>query len=689
MAGDASPARRTIMHRSTPSPRRRSALWTALLAVSIVIVSPILGVTAAHADAPGYVGVPSGPEGTWGDVTLAPMTEGVFYSDTVQAPPAEAHTWGGLNMPAGLQVVGDGDSAHIEGTPSVSGSFDFTVRASGGDFWWNLEFTGSIAPPPLASTTTMLTGQSIGSFFQLNLEAQVTGTDPTGQVQFYANGQPMGDPQDLTAGGIADFTGSDSNSGLVGSTATFTAKYLGDANNALSTSNPVDEYIYRQGYVFGNVYDNGSPVVGATIDLLLTPATPSDSPAYTTSTGSDGSYIVNIPPATQADAEKTYIIRATLPDGTVLYYNDDAYVGTQSYTDFADAQATGPLAWENRPFNLYRNTPPTWSDQTLADFRSGSSYSDAVSAVGTGVDFNEQSNALHYAVTAGSLPDGISLDPDTGAITGTPASDDPYDFTITANDLYGSIAKEFSGTTLPVGVAPTWSDDAIGSLQQGVPFTDAVAATGDPTIVYSVQAGTLPDGLTLDADTGAITGTPTVDGEFDFTVQAHNDFGDVTHRFTGTIAVAPVDPDLGLTLDFVPGSNIDDASTTIQASGLMIGSTFTLTLHSKTVTLYVGTVDATGGFSLPVSLPSGIPAGSHSLVLTGIAPDGSVLTSTGWFSIDANGKVLQVSMTRPIEGLAFTGTDAVPGLVFGGSLLLAGALFFSVARLSRRAARNS
>ena len=45
------------------------------------------------------------------------------------------------------------------------------------------------------------------------------------------------------------------------------------------------------------------------------------------------------------------------------------------------------------------------------------------------------------------------------------------------------------------------------------------AMGGSPPYTWSVASGSLPDGLVLNSVTGAVTGTPTVNGSFNFTVQ--------------------------------------------------------------------------------------------------------------------------------------------------------------------------
>ena len=70
-----------------------------------------------------------------------------------------------------------------------------------------------------------------------------------------------------------------------------------------------------------------------------------------------------------------------------------------------------------------------------------------------------------------------------------------------------------------------WTDEVVQSGRVGSQYADAVTAIGTPTPTYSVTSGSLPKGLTLDATTGAITGTPTTEGTFEFTISATNSVG--------------------------------------------------------------------------------------------------------------------------------------------------------------------
>jgi hypothetical protein len=63
--------------------------------------------------------------------------------------------------------------------------------------------------------------------------------------------------------------------------------------------------------------------------------------------------------------------------------------------------------------------------------------------------------------------------------------------------------------------------------------------------MFSVRSGALPNGLKLDATTGAITGTPTKAGSFSFTIAAENVVGSpavAPYTMTVHAAVTPAIP---------------------------------------------------------------------------------------------------------------------------------------------------
>ena len=127
-----------------------------------------------------------------------------------------------------------------------------------------------------------------------------------------------------------------------------------------------------------------------------------------------------------------------------------------------------------------------------------------------------------YSISAGSLPSGLSLNPSTGAITGTPTSGGAFSDTSRASDSTGNVATGSCGITVASAPAPGGLSltCASNSGQVGQPYLSSLAAAGGvPPYTYSISAGNLPAGLALNSSTGAISGTPTAAGTFSYTSQ--------------------------------------------------------------------------------------------------------------------------------------------------------------------------
>lgn len=112
-------------------------------------------------------------------------------------------------------------------------------------------------------------------------------------------------------------------------------------------------------------------------------------------------------------------------------------------------------------------------------------------------------SSVSWSVASGSLPAGLNLNPSTGMLSGTPTATGEYHFQIKASDGSRSDVQTY---TLNV-VEPLRIAKVTPVAEVSRPFDLSLTATGGKA-PYTWSATGLPAGLTLDATTGKITGTP-------------------------------------------------------------------------------------------------------------------------------------------------------------------------------------
>jgi hypothetical protein len=143
-----------------------------------------------------------------------------------------------------------------------------------------------------------------------------------------------------------------------------------------------------------------------------------------------------------------------------------------------------------------------------------------------------------WQIIAGSLPVGINLNPNSGALVGTPTSAGTSALTIQLSDSKSQVAQK--ALTIVVNEPPLGvTTSTLPAATKGISFSQQLKATeGKPPYTWAVTAGALPGGLTLASSTGVISGTPAVAGTFNFTVKA-TDAASQTASKDLSINVAP------------------------------------------------------------------------------------------------------------------------------------------------------
>lgn len=148
--------------------------------------------------------------------------------------------------------------------------------------------------------------------------------------------------------------------------------------------------------------------------------------------------------------------------------------------------------------------------QRLPMGREGDAYAQTVVASG-GVP------PLVYSLGAGALPAGLNL-ANTGVLSGTPTVNGSFDLVMVVTDAE-KVART-QGYTLVISARdPMITTTAVDQAREGSPYNSILQATGGtPPYSWSETAGALPAGIELGLD-GALSGTPTESGSFDFTAR--------------------------------------------------------------------------------------------------------------------------------------------------------------------------
>jgi hypothetical protein len=158
---------------------------------------------------------------------------------------------------------------------------------------------------------------------------------------------------------------------------------------------------------------------------------------------------------------------------------------------------------------------------------------------------NCDTNKCTFTKIAGEFPPGISMS-SGGTVTGIPQKLGTYSFWLRLSGNYGGTPAEREFSINVNRIKLKVATQSLPVAPKGNAYSPTlVAEGGSGPKTWTVTAGRLPDGLSLDASSGAITGTPTVNGDFVFTVKVSDsspspDTKQLVIRVVDPLAIAPL-----------------------------------------------------------------------------------------------------------------------------------------------------
>ncbi|WP_265975098.1 putative Ig domain-containing protein [Brucella intermedia] len=251
-------------------------------------------------------------------------------------------------------------------------------------------------------------------------------------------------------------------------------------------------------------------------------------------------------------APYTYKSSGTLPPGLTINPSTGVFSGTPTsagtYTFWLGAndnngdggEATGTNGWRQYTVTISDPATITVSPANLPSGKVGQYRYDSLSASGGQWPYDFKSS--------GTLPPGLTVN--GGVFAGTPTATGTYTFTISATDANGDVgSQQYTVVIETPTITINPANPTLPSGKVGRPFSQQISASGgkEPYEYKVWDATKIPPGLTFNAQSRLLSGTPTAAGNYTFWLGATDangygggDRGENGWReYTVTIAAAP------------------------------------------------------------------------------------------------------------------------------------------------------